>query len=200
MGKVYAYIGVIGSGKDYASERKAAELNCEIFDFSGGVRDFTFNFLGWKPQTPKDYVYFKSEPQTLYFRHDGVVNRLVVTGRKFLENVGFTMRSYDPNFWVNYCKARATTYIEEGNDNVVFNAVRYVNEANAVKNVAFSNELELHFIFTDYRSGRYEVRNDDSELFAQSILAAGFKHGDDITDYVLELIRQDFFDKHVTKK
>ena len=200
MKKVYAYIGVIGSGKDFNAKAKAEELDCKIFDFSDGVRDFTWGFLGYKPANESDYIEFKRSKNCLVFNCNDFKKDMCITGRKFLENVGFMMRSYDKNFWVNYCVRNAEKYVDSTDNNVVFNAVRYINEAAGVRQLAAVQGYELHFIFCNYRSERYEIRNDDSELFAQKILMQGFPHGTDITDFVIEMIREDFRENNVAKK
>lgn len=200
MRKVFAFVGVIGSGKDHMAKITAKSSGCKIFDFSDGVRDFTWGFLGYKPATEADYVEFKRSRNCLVFNCNDFKKDMCITGRKFLENVGFMMRSYDKNFWANYCFNKAKEYADQTNGDVVFSAVRYVNEAEKVFKLARVIDAEVFFIFCDYKSHRYEIRNDDSELFAQSILAKGYQDGDDITELVHELIGEDFRENNVAKK
>ena len=56
---IWVYIGVIGSGKDYNAKKKQEETGGVLESFSEGVREFTFDFLGWKPSTPEMYEKFK---------------------------------------------------------------------------------------------------------------------------------------------
>lgn len=188
MKEIYAYIGVIGSGKDYASTKKSSELNCKIFDFSDGVRDFTFDFLGWKPGDDKDYTEFKNNLQRLFFNNNGKLMNITVSGRNLLENVGKTLRNFDKDFWAKYCIKKAENEIVNKESDLIFNAVRYINEAMFVCELAIKFDYKVKFIFTNYKSDRYEIRDNESEYFAQGFLdMAG--HMDDITELVLNELK-----------
>jgi len=203
---IYAYIGVIGSGKDYASKAKSEELSAKIFDFSDGVRDITFGFLGYTPKCNDDYVLFKMNENKLMFPiKEGLFKQPAfsvcnLTGRKFLENVGITMRNYDKDFWAKYTinKCREFLYNEIKENRLVnfliFNAVRYKNEAQFLIDLADEFGYDLQFIFTNYKSDRYEIRNDDSEKFAQYFLNEGFDHMDNITEEVYPYVTGKFLE------
>lgn len=189
MKQVFAYIGVIGSGKDFAAKNKSLELGgVRVFDFSDGVRELTFGFLDYHPEG-EDYTLFKSHDNVLRFpisKGIGSTNYRVISisGRKFLENVGITMRKVDPDFWAKFCFSNAKDFVKSFDpDCIIFNAVRYQNEADYVKLFRLLN-YDVKFIFTNYKSDRYEIRNDDSEKFAQKFLNMGCEHMQDITNLV----------------
>lgn len=175
MKRIYAYIGVIGSGKDYQARKHGAP----IFDFSDGVREFTFSFLGIdKKLVDREYALFKSSENFINIVdiYEPFETR-EVTGREFLENVGTKMRQYDPDFWAKYCVSKAEKLIiEESPDLIVFNAVRYPNEASKIIELWEKYDYELTFIFCNYKSDRYEIRDHESEFFAQTILKMGAQH------------------------
>jgi len=187
--KVFAYIGVIGSGKDYQVKLKSEIGNYKIFDFSDGVREFTWGFLCYRPWGVEDYSKFKSCSNTLIFPEDDREQKFLISGRRFLENVGGTMRRYDPNFWAKYCINSANFSLSHGTKNFIFNAVRYPNEAKSVIDFSKKIDADFEFIFTDYKSDRYEIRRDESEYFAQSLLKEGFEHLDNVTDYIINITK-----------
>ncbi len=188
MRQIYAFVGVIGSGKDYQANLKAQELGCKIFDFSEGVREVTFGFLGYAPESRDSYEKFKKKKFQFQFNEEDRMCRYDVTGRKFLQNVGTILRKHDPDFWANYCYKKAIDYIAVGGDNLVFSAVRYLNEAQIIMDVATNFHCQLHFILTDFHSERYELNDHESELFAQYFVRNGYLDQEDITKPVVRLL------------
>jgi len=187
--KIFAFIGVIGSGKDYQVKLKSETDDYKIFDFSDGVREFTWGFLGYRPNTNKDYSKFKAGTNVLIFSEDDEEQKFIIPGRRFLENVGSTMRKYDSDFWAKYCINSANNCYLHGVRNFIFNSVRYPNEAKFVINFAKKINADLNFIFTNYKSNRYEIRRNESEYFAQKLLKEGFDDLDNVTEYVINITK-----------
>lgn len=187
-----ALVGVIGSGKDYAlNELRNEHRVFEIFDFSDAVREITYKFLGFRPADDNEYTIFKGTSHILKFMTKFGVVETEVTGRKFLENIGITMRGIDSDFWVNLCSKAASNHIVANQPNVVlFSAVRYPNEAKAIFKLAKTHKYDVKFIMTDFKSDRYEIRDDDSEKFAQELLRRGASHMDCVNDKVKQLINE----------
>lgn len=184
---VWVYIGVIGSGKDYNAQKKQKETGGKLYSFSEGVREFTFGFLGWKPKSKDEYEKFKQSNFRICLP-DGCCN--IIQGRKFLENVGSTLRKYTEDFWANYATYMCEIDILNNNvKDLIFYDCRYLNEAEHIlKLKEVFPYMNITFIFTDYKSDRYEIRNDESEFFAQKLLSLGVKDQEDITEIVKELI------------
>lgn len=185
---IWVYIGVIGSGKDYNAKKKQEETGGVLESFSEGVREFTFDFLGWKPSTSEMYEKFKYNIFKINYPnytkcHDG---------RKFLENVGFKMRQYDQNFWAKYCQKKCIEHIKNGVKDIIIYDCRYLNEAKVIFELIDKYQVIPYFYFVDYKSNRYELRKDDSEYFAQYFVEQKCKDGENITEKVRKLL----YDEH----
>jgi len=191
MIKICAFVGVKGSGKDFRLEQeKSNHPNSETkcYDFSDGVREFTFDFLGYKPE---NYEQFKTQE----FDIAGVKR----TGRNFLDSIGMKMRYIDENFWANYTieQAKKDFLSAELNiSNFLFGSCRFENEASAIIN--FSKRLnrfsinhsgvDLRFIFCDFKSDKYDDSPEPYQELALNAKKAGFKDGDDITDWIKNVL------------
>jgi len=185
--QLIGYIGVIGSGKDYRCLNDLKNGNSFKFDFSDGVRELTFGFFGMKYLSGGEYEEWKLKEHDLSIR--GKPEK--IQGRKFLENVGITMRRYKNDFWAKYCAKKIYNFFsKEGGKIAIVNAIRYIEEVEYVLKVANLNDVECKFIFCDYHSERYEIRDDDSEKFAQLFIKKGYQDGDDITKEVLNLVEK----------
>lgn len=188
MRKIYAFIGVIGSGKDYNSNKLLSKIEgSKKLGFSDGVRDFTFDFLGVKNVNPdsEEYSHFKEDYHLFSF---GKNKNLSITGRKLMENAADKMRSYDPEFWgKEWLKKieKVMTYTVT----VITPDVRHLEELEKLINVCEKNGWEYEIKFTDFKSDRYEIREHSSEYLAQSIIKAGFSDGDDITNFCERLVK-----------
>lgn len=185
---VYGVIGVIGSGKDFFSQELYKNhinegISTKIVDFSDGVRDLTFSFIGDKTKyTIEQYTNWKngfSEVMML----DGSLRR--INNREFMTNIGARMREYNPEFWANICIQNAYKD-SDGVDVFIFNSCRYKEEARKI--FEFSDKIngEVKIFFTNYISPRYQISDDDSEKYARWFRDAGCKHKEDITNLVRE--------------
>lgn len=186
MIEIWAFIGVNGSGKDFRANQKLQELpNAKLFDFSDGVRDFTFSFLGWWPENKEEYEEFKNKINTITFCKDTINYK----GRNFLDNIGKRMRNFDPNFWAKYTEDMAHEAHSNGIKSFVFNSVRYEEEIQAIKNfIEYSNfrdDLNINFIFCDFHSEKYDDSPKGYQLLALKFRDMGCKDGQDITDFIL---------------
>ena len=98
--KIKAYIGVIGSGKDYRCKNECTHK----VSFADGVREDVWKILGWEPKTEKEYEAFKT---TLFYLTGlrAVIgysqdNILQVTGREILQNYGSLMKElHGEDYW-----------------------------------------------------------------------------------------------------
>jgi len=193
MIKIYAFIGVSGSGKDYQKDLiKEKSSNVIELDFSDGVREFTFSFLGVKPPNKPAYEKFKERLNTI----DSGDKLKIMSGRDFLDNVGKKMRNYDPDFWADYTFSMALKKyrgLPEIKDHVFcFGSCRYKNEVEVVieffKFVKDSEgECDIKFIFCDYKSPKYDDRPLEYQQLALLLREEGCQDGDDITIRIFNL-------------
>lgn len=179
---IFAYIGVIGSGKDYSSKEMAENLKCKRIGFSDGVREFTWKFLGWEPADDKEYEEFK-------YREIPIMvggARTFVTGRQLLENIATHMRSLDSAYWAKYWQTKAEKELQNSTY-VIAHDCRQIEEVEAILTVAARNpNIVVRFIYCNYKSERYEIRDHQSEKFAQRFLKKA--HLADITKEVFEVV------------
>jgi len=189
MKKIVAFIGVIGSGKDYNSKLCLKNnQGSKKLGFSDGVREFTWNILGWSPKNNEEYEYFKDNPVMNLSTQDWIAVKSL-KGRQILENVADQMRRYDPEFWGKYWLQSAKRVLTE-TDLLVVPDCRHHEEAEKIITLATHLGIDYQFYFCNYKSERYEIRNHSSEKFAQVILAQGCQDGDHINRYVHELTRR----------
>ena len=121
---IKCYIGVIGSGKNFSSQKYASEIGSIVFDFSDGIRDYSWKFLGWNPKTPSGYREFKTSSITFCGK--------TILGREFLENVAESMKKFHGlNFWANYLKNNALRFYTETGKLPVISSVRFSYEVEA---------------------------------------------------------------------
>lgn len=181
MKKLICFCGVIGSGKDYQSNKLQKETGGLVFDFSDGVRELLFKFLGVDP--PKDEREYNKFKETTHYSF--LMNNTLyhAKGRDLLENVGATMREYNSEFWIDYCERRMELAIKNNlSDTFIVNSVRYINEAHRLFDLAKEFDMDIKFIFCNHKSDRYEIRNHESEKLAQKLLSYNLIDGQDITE------------------
>lgn len=189
MKTVWVFIGVIGSGKDYSASKLQKEIGGDIYGFSDGVRELTFKFLGWVPKTPQEYDEFKLKVFDFIMPNG---EKITCDGRKFLENVGETMRKYDEHFWARYLiYQKVERDMVNGVENIIIKDCRYPNEANLVFSICEERGYTPKFFFTNYKSERYEIRDDVSEKFAQKLLKLGCEDCQNITEIVKEFVNNE---------
>lgn len=126
MSEIVAFVGVMGSGKDYNSDLLRAngyarvdfkdpllEMVSEMVGFS--VRDeydfFKVAIVGMrKPNTPIQVAMVMSEVKELQKKYPGIV-----TGRMLLQRVGTeVMRKRDPDYWVRQYVDTAFKHLRQG--------------------------------------------------------------------------------------
>lgn len=186
---VVAFIGVIGSGKDYSANKLVETGYYERVDFKDGLLDLASDIVGYDVRA--DYDWFKKYPVGVmrpanilqepgYEKVNEVFlaeHPLTMTGRRLLTRLGTEgMRKRDENYWVKQFISAADKVRAKGK--VIATAdCRFFNEIRAVQYM----DPNAKFIFCDYRSSRYNPSLDHaSEHLAQRLLAQGLKDGDEI--------------------
>ena len=188
MKNLVAFIGVIGSGKDYRAAEYVKQGYVQV-NFKDELLDMCSDLLGYdirleydwfknaivgfrKPDNPLKEAMAISEMKEILSR-----NPQALTGRRLLTRLGTeVMRKRDENYWIN-------AFISRVNHLKMFDIVisdcRFKNEMEALLNWP---ERESKFIFCNYHSPIYNANLDHlSEKFAQDLLEAGYQDGDIIT-------------------
>lgn len=206
--EIYAFVGVIGSGKSYRFEQMKKEYSGDgqvviTADFSDGIRELTRQLFGYDAHfgdvNSQEYRDWKENMACVTIHNGAVLNSF--TGRDILRNVGeFTKCIAGQDVWAKYtmqslysriaCQPFRSDVCVQG-VRVLIGSVRFKCEAQSIfelfRNVtanldSFVNP-SLHFIFCDYHSLNYDATSSHvSEALAQAVLDTGeYRDGDDIT-------------------
>ena len=170
MRKVYFFIGVMGSGKNfYANKLKEIypSEQWDSLDFKTSLINFVSSFCGY--DVTKDYDNFKenvfgvndkSESDVLKNKYPNIL-----TGRDLLQKIGTELfRKYDTDFWVK----EFSKNLYNLRHNIACCDLRFENELQ----YAFTliNKFDVNFVLCDYHSERYSLSNHPSEILAQKML------------------------------
>lgn len=193
-GKIAAFMGVIGSGKDYQLKllKKQDPKYWVQLDFKDALIAMVEDLVGY--QIRNKYEDFKET--IVGFDHPHVnlaetdkrdlagMNKickeafpLAMTGRRLLQRLGTdVMRKRDPDYWVNAWRKAAEATLKSGHG-VLCGDCRFLNEMRAI--ASFDNTIlnaKSSILFCNYPSERYDdTSTHPSELLAQQLLAIGTK-------------------------
>lgn len=206
--EIYAFVGVIGSGKSYRLEQMKKKYSGDgqvviTADFSDGIRDLTRQLFEYGAHfgdvNSQEYRDWKENVACVTVHNGVVVNSF--TGRDILRNVGeFTKCIAGQDVWARYTTQSLYSriaYQPFRSDvcvqgvRVLIGSVRFKCEAqsifelfrNVTANLDSFVDPSLHFIFCDYHSPSYDAASSHvSEALAQAVLDTGeYRDGDDIT-------------------
>lgn len=193
--EIVAFIGVVGSGKDFQAQRYRDQFGYARVDFKDGLLDMVSDLAGYNVRS--DYDWFKKAPVGMMRGSDFVQAALnekavettlehypmLMTGRRLLQRLGTNvMRKRDPDYWVRAWKSTVGAIVINRGSVAVADC-RFGNEVNAVAHMCANRR----FIFCDYRSARYDPSAEhESEYLAQALLAMGLKDGQEITPTQLQ--------------
>lgn len=174
---VVGYLGVIGSGKDYASQQLVQQGYTKLA-FADPLRKLCFDATGWNYSENIMYSVFKEN-----YWHSTYKRCRSFSGRELLERVGQSAQElFGSDFW---CRAWEQTVLNSGYEKVVVSDVRYKVEVRTLL------KYNAKLYFCDYRSNRYELRNTAPEQLAQHLKSVGFVDRDDVTSYLTEYISKE---------
>ena len=201
MPKVYGFVGVIGSGKNY-QQAKLVQEGWVAIDFKDELIDMCADLVGYNIR--EDYDGFKEYIVGFQKQHRNTDNMLVeltdkqykeynegcidvmpfaMTGRRMLQRMGTeVMRKRDPDYWVNAWHKKAVAALWEGK-NVAVADVRFHNEIEAILNLQYQSfaNVETKIIFCDYYSDRYcSTSTHESEKMAQEFKRMEFQDQQEI--------------------
>lgn len=169
--KIFVFIGVIGSGKDYMANQYIQKYGAVKTDFADPLREDIWKLLDWTPYTDEEYDLFKRSE----FHNDLGIK---FTGRDLLLKYGTEIRrAEDPNHWCKQTIREIERLFLYGFPAVVITDCRFTNEVSYLKKAANMLECDIEFIFCNYPSDRYDNKVDhESEKLAQNMVDLGFTH------------------------
>lgn len=207
-GKIYGFVGVSGSGKDYQvgllkDLDDASKRPILAGDFSEGIRQTVMQLL--LPYGEMDYIDPESQvyrdwknlefdvPIPVSYGDNMLTSR--ITGRQILQNVGEGLKELcGKGVWANWTANRILQRwlqlpeIEKIKADVVFGSIRFDYEAEQVFKIASIMHKTVEIYMCDYHSQYYRVLDHESEKFARYFLGLGYKDGQNITNAVYQKI------------
>lgn len=143
--EVIALIGRQGSGKTFQANKLVNERKFMKLSFADPLREIAFNVIGM------DFDEGMSKYAEL--KQTEIVNGL--NFRNILENLGASVRKFDKDFW-----ARAlVTKVNNTQENIVIDDMRYPNEYVALKNYCSTKGIAYNAYYCDYKSAVYDESN-----------------------------------------
>ena len=185
MKEIICLTGVIGSGKDY----KASEYSHKGYQklsFADGVREVSWMTLNWTPNSSGEYETFKNMKLTLKMNS---INYSEITGRNYLVNIGDGLRNkINPLIWINMVESKIDN---STNTKFVISDCRYPNEI-----TYFKDKYNLKIIFSNFKSKRYSIMDNDSEWMAIQLLNLGYTDNQIVPIEVIENLEKKFNEKN----
>lgn len=155
---IKAYIGVIGSGKDYKCKHECTHK----VSFADELRKDVWKILGWEPKTDEEYDYFKV---TQYYTPSGNF-----TGREILQNYGSLMKElHGEAYWaLRSIERLKSIYRQDKNCVIGISDCRHSSEIHFLIDRYLHSDIKVEFLHCDYKSDRYNaVDPHHSEHLAQ---------------------------------
>lgn len=169
--KIVAFCGVIGSGKDYNSNKYISD-GYKMINFAEPLKKIIFKTLKIKNESQQKYELFKDT----YWNPIG--NFPSISGREFLQLGNVARKILYEDIWVD---AWERSIKEE--TKIVVSDCRYLNEAQRI--ISLGGEI----YFCNYKSMKYNSKTKyESEQMAQDLIKQGFQDGDNLTQYFTKKI------------
>lgn len=198
--EIYAFVGVIGSGKSHRLERMKEEYNGDgqvviTADFSDGIRELTRQVFGYSSEfgdvNSEEYRDWKNNVVCEFseITSNGVVENKM-RGRDILRRIGEGVKSVaGVDVWARYttariydqvCRQSFRSDVRVNGVRVLIGSVRFKDEVQSIfqlyrdlmdKAQFLGIEPQIHFIFCDYHSPSYDATSHHiSEALAQAVI------------------------------
>ena len=166
--EIRAYIGVVGSGKDYTAEKE-----CTIkVGFADKLREDVWRLLNLRPQNASAYETFKAG--TMY---GDLSIFLRLTGRQIMCNYADIIKEENPNYFTEHLLKKLKVRLLDPtcwDDVIGITDCRFPEEVKALLQFEKDNFIKVTFVHCDFPSGRYDPSGEhNSEKMAQQF--AGLK-------------------------
>lgn len=181
MYKAKIFVGPIGSGKDYQCE-KLLKSNYKKIAFADKLREIAWKIIEWEPENDAEYDKCKEEYRIIVKNEKNITIKSI-TIRKFLQNLGNTLRSViDKDIWINLLLQNMLNITKTG-FNVCCSDTRFPNEIMELIKIFKKHKIDYEFIMCNYNSSRKNITdNNISEKLAQKLIKKGYKDGHVFTD------------------
>lgn len=168
--EIRAYIGVIGSGKDYTTEKE-----CTVkLGFADKLREDVWRLLDWSPEDNFEYDMFKMH--FLKLQNAGF-SCATTTGRILMCNYADIIKEENPNYFTEHLLKKLKTRLQDPtcwDDVIGITDCRFPEEVKALLQFEKDNFIRVTFVHCDFKSERYCDSSDhNSEKMAQQF--AGLK-------------------------
>jgi len=179
--EIIGLIGVIGSGKTYLSNTYKNQGFQEL-SFAQSCKDLLWEVLQWKPVSQEEENKFKDEYEICIKNKNDSYN---ISGRNLIINFSERIKeNVSKSIWADLLITKIKKGIINDYNKFIISDVRFFNEVLALKNfydyrrIDHRDQIELKFIFCNYKSDRYSIIDDKSEHLAQKMLKKGYEHLD----------------------
>ena len=167
--EIRAYIGVIGSGKDYTAEKE-----CTVkLGFADKLREDVWRLLGWKPTTTEEYDTFKQDIIRLEDERLGDTS-----GRQLMCNYADIIKEENPNYFTEHLLKKLKVRLLDPtcwDDVIGITDCRFPEEVKALLQFEKENFVRVTFVHCDFPSHRYDpVGEHNSERMAQQFTGLKF--------------------------
>ena len=171
--EIRAYIGVIGSGKDYTAEKE-----CTVkLGFADKLREDIWELLREKPKVGEEYDKFKMEAFVLFRSVPLAVSR-VMTGRELMCSYADEKKEENPNYFTEHLLKKLKTRLQDPtywDDVIGITDCRFPEEVKALLQFEKDNFIRVTFVHCDFKSERYCSDGDhNSEKMAQQFAGLQF--------------------------
>ena len=160
--EIRAYIGVIGSGKDYTAEK---ECNVKL-SFADKLREDVWKLLNWTPENNIEYQGFKSMLYKNHFRS--------ITGREIMCNYADIIKEENPNYLTEHLLKKLKVRLLDPtcwDDVIGITDCRFPEEVKALLQFEKDSFIKVTFVHCDFRSERYDSKSThNSEKMAQQFI------------------------------
>jgi hypothetical protein len=162
--EIRAYIGVIGSGKDYTAEKE-----CTVkVGFADKLREDIWRLLNWYPVNAFDYDDFKQSEVSIYGGEEG---------RQIMCNYADIIKEENPNYFTEHLLKKLKVRLLDPtcwDDIIGITDCRFPEEVKALLQFEKDNFIKVTFVHCDFPSSRYDPAGEhNSEKMAQQF--AGLK-------------------------
>ena len=166
--EIRAYIGVIGSGKDYTAEK---ECNVKL-GFADKLREDVWRLLNWEPDNEEEYNKFK---EATFISSE--LKFFYSTGRIIMCRYADLVKEENPNYFTEHLLKKIKLKLQDPtcwDDIIGITDCRFPEEVQALLQFEKDKFIKVTFIHCDFPSYRYNpVGEHNSEKMAQQF--AGLK-------------------------
>lgn len=178
--EIIGLIGVIGSGKDYLCNTYT-DKGFKRLAFADSSKDLLWEVLQWKPISEKEEMDFKDSYKLYIDNNKNDFHR--ISGRELIINFSEKLKqNFGKDIWIDNLILKIKKGIIKNYNKFIISDVRFIEEVYKINDFCsyrdkeFKDKVNLQFIFCNYKSNRYNIINNPSELLAQSLIKKGYDH------------------------